>query len=192
MTELIYDTRSGGVTYITKNNNATYNCSGEGVLDLIKDIENPVGLEIGSDVGETASYLLKTRQDLFLYCVDPYTTYIDWNGNNLNDREDVLKKFTETMKPYKNRYKLLRMTSDVAVDRFIDGSLDFVFIDGLHEYEQTLRDCNNYWSKLKPGGIFSGHDYKTISGVNKSVDEFASKVNKNVLTTINDVWYYFK
>lgn len=190
MTDVIkYDTRSSSMTYVGAT---VYNCSGEGIIDLIKNVEKLVGIEIGSDVGETASYLLKTRQDLFLYCVDPYLTYIDWNGNNLNDREDVLKKFCDTMKPYKNRYKLLRMKSDDAVDQFLDNSVDFVFIDGLHEYEQTLKDCQNYWSKVKDGGLFCGHDYKTIPGVNRSVNEFAGSINKTVLTTVNDVWYYFK
>lgn len=184
-----YDTRNSSISYM---NAKQYNCSGEGIIELIKDIKNPVGIEIGSDVGETASYLLKTRQDLFLYCVDPYVTYIDWNNNNLNDREDVLKKFIDTMKPYENRYKLLRMKSDDAVDQFLNESVDFVFIDGLHEYEQTLKDCQNYWSKLKTGGLFSGHDYQTIPGVNRSVSEFAQSINKQVLTTTNDVWYYFK
>jgi hypothetical protein len=188
MTEFItYNTSSGVTSY--KN---SYQCSGQGIIDLIKDIKNPVGIEIGSDVGETASYLLETRKDLFLYCIDPYMSYIDWNGNNLNDREDVLRKFMNTMKPYKDRYKLLRMTSDEAVEQFVNSSVDFVFIDGLHEYNQTLRDCYNYWPKLKESGLFCGHDYKTIPAINKSVDEFAGKINKQVLTTVNDVWYYFK
>jgi predicted O-methyltransferase YrrM len=184
-----YDTRYSSTPYLSGR---TYNCSGEGILDLIKNVDNPVGIEIGSDVGETASHLLKTRQDLFLYCIDPYVTYVDWNNNHLNDREDVLQKFLNIMKPYESRYKLLRMNSDDAVDQFIDGSVDFVFVDGLHEYDQTFKDCQNYWPKLKTGGLFSGHDYQTIPGVNKSVNEFAHSINKQVLTTTNDMWYYFK
>jgi len=188
MTEFInYNTSSGAVSYTN-----AYHCSGQGILDLIKDVKHPTGIEIGSDVGETASYLLETRKDLYLYCIDPYMTYIDWNGNNLNDREDVLNKFMTTMKPYKDRYKLLRMKSDEAVIEFVNESVDFVFIDGLHEYVQTLRDCKNYWPIVKKGGVLCGHDYKTIPGVNQSVDDFAIQVNKQVLTTVNDVWYYFK
>ena len=182
-----YDTSSGEVSYVN-----SYNCSGEGIIDLIKNVKNPIGIEIGSDVGETASYLLETRKDLFLHCIDPYETYIDWNGNNLNDREAVLKTFVERMKPYEDRYDLLKMKSDRGAKQFFDDSVDFVFIDGLHEYEQTLRDCLNYWPIVKSGGLFCGHDYNTIPGVNKSVNEFANRVNKQILTTTNDVWYFYK
>ena len=126
------------------------------------------------------------------HCIDPYETYIDWNGNNLNDREAVLKTFVEKMKPYEDRYDLLKMKSDRGAKQFFDDSVDFVFIDGLHEYEQTLRDCLNYWPILKSGGLFCGHDYNTIPGVNKSVNEFANRVNKQILTTTNDVWYFYK
>lgn len=166
--------------------------SGMGILDLLIGVPNPTGIEIGCDVGENASYWLKRRQDMFLFCVDPYLTYTDWNGNYLNDRDVVYNKFIETMNPYVERYELLKMKSDDAVSKFEDNSLDFVFIDGLHEYEQTSRDCRNYWPKLKIGGVFAGHDYKTIQGVNDAVNEFAAEVNAKVLTTVNDVWYWIK
>lgn len=32
-------------------------------------------------------------------------------------------------------------------------TFDLIFLDGLHEYEQTYRDFNNALSRLKPGGI---------------------------------------
>ena len=69
---------------------------------------------------------------------------------------------------------------------------DFIFIDGLHTYEQLTKDCHNYYSKVKTGGIFSGHDYQTIPGVNKAVCEFAPTKTDNVLTTECDVWYWYK
>ena len=84
------------------------------------------------------------------------------------------------------------MTSDAAVNNFENESLDFVWIDGLHQYNQVLKDCRNYWPKLKKGGLFCGHDYKVIPGVNKAVDEFAAEINVTVLTTIKDVWYWYK
>lgn len=162
--------------------------------DLIKSMTNPIGIEIGSDVGESAFYLLNSRPDLFLYCVDPFISYIDWNGNVMNsvNREETLQTFLAKMKPFEGRYKLIRMTSDDAVNQFEDSSVDFVFIDGLHEYEQVLKDCKNYWPKLKSSGLFSGHDYQVISGVRRAVDEFAETKQKKISTAQNDVWYYYK
>ena len=74
----------------------------------------------------------------------------------------------------------------------IDSSLDFVFIDGLHTYEQVTKDMNNYYDKVKPGGIFSGHDYRAIECINKAVNDFASLKNKQILETNCDVWYWIR
>ena len=54
----------------------------------------------------------------------------------------------------------LRMTFREALPLFKDGSLDFCYVDGYaaggQENGQTLED---WWPKLRPGGIFGGHDY---------------------------------
>jgi hypothetical protein len=87
---------------------------------------------------------------------------------------------------------MIRDYSDNVVDEFEDESLDLLFIDGLHTYEQVLIDSHNYYSKVKTGSIFSGHDYTAIPGVNKAVIEFAASVGKEILTTECDVWYWYK
>lgn len=42
--------------------------------------------------------------------------------------------------------------------RLLDGGLDVVFIDGLHTYEQSYRDCLNALRYLHPGGVIFMHD----------------------------------
>jgi predicted O-methyltransferase YrrM len=190
MTEiLIYNTENALKRYIEPNQ---FHCSGQAILDLIPKEIPVVGLEIGTDVGETARYLLKMNPHMFLYCVDPYKTYIDWNGNNINDREKILEEFTQRTKEYENRYMLYRESSNDATIFFENESLDFVFIDGLHEFTQTYLDCVNFYPKLKKGGLFCGHDYNTIPAVKKAVDRFASEISMEVNTAINDVWYFYK
>lgn len=171
---------------------STQKSSGEALIELMGNLVNPVGLEIGTDVGETARYLLEHKTDLLLHCIDPYSNYTDWNGNNLNDRNDIFNKMKINLEPYKDRHIMYRTTSDFAVNSFESESFDFIFIDGLHEYDQVLRDCRNYYDKVKTGGLFSGHDFSVIAGVNKAVTEFAQQVGKEIKTTYNDVWYFYK
>jgi hypothetical protein len=45
---------------------------------------------------------------------------------------------------------------------------------------------------LKFGGIFAGHDFAAIEGVNRAAKEFASTVKKDILLTEKDVWYWIK
>ena len=167
-------------------------CSGYGLGAMVAKMQEPKVLEIGCDIGDTTQFLLDSNPNLILTGVDPYVNYVDWNGNNLNEREVVYEQFTNRISGYKNRFSLLREYSDDAVKHVLDDSFDVIFIDGLHEYDQLTKDCANYYSKLKEGGIFSGHDYNAIVGVRKAADEFAAKVGKTIQFTDCDVWYWIK
>jgi predicted O-methyltransferase YrrM len=46
-----------------------------------------------------------------------------------------------------------------AVDRFAPQSLDFVFIDGAHDYASVKADIAAWRTKVKPGGWMAGDDY---------------------------------
>ena len=57
------------------------------------------------------------------------------------------------------RARLMRMASIEAAAQIANGSLDFVFIDANHAYGPVLADMDAWWPKVRPGGIFSGHDF---------------------------------
>lgn len=169
-------------------------CDGVGLVELLKELdsENLVGVEIGLCRGGTTRYLLENLSNLHLIGIDPYQLYIDWNGNAFG-QEEHLYFMLKNVEQFTDRFTFIRKTSDDAVEDIIDGSLDFIFIDGLHTYDQVLIDCRNYFSKVKEGGIFSGHDYYVIPEVKKAVDEFANEMGVNeIKTTNNDVWYWKK
>jgi predicted O-methyltransferase YrrM len=71
----------------------------------------------------------------------------------------------------------LKMKSFDASRLFELDSLDFVYIDGNHQYEFIKSDLENYYPRVKKGGIISGHDYewKGTPDVKKAVDEFFKK-----------------
>lgn len=169
--------------------------SGLGLLRLLDKMYAPVALEIGSEHGITSYHMLEHIKDLTLHCVDPYTGYIDWEGSDKNDgdRQNALETWKNVTARFGDRVILHRKTSDDAVTDFEDNFFDLIFIDGLHTYEQVQKDCENYYSKVKSGGVFSGHDYNLISGVNRAVKEFAAKNNIDTIhETECDVWYWIK
>lgn len=169
-----------------------FKCSGYGLGEMVKNISSPRVLEIGCDVGDTSEFLLCSNENLILYGVDPYADYIDWNGRDLINRNDVYINYIKRMNAFGDRLQFNRKYSDEAVNDYDNEFFDVIFIDGLHTYEQLIKDCNNYYSKLKNGGIFAGHDFTVIDGVNKAAKEFAQQVNKQILTTECDVWYWIK
>jgi len=61
------------------------------------------------------------------------------------------------------------------LDYIKNGSMDFLFIDGMHDYKSVKRDYEMFFCKLKPGGILVFHDYTYLyDGVVKLVRELKS------------------
>ena len=70
-----------------------------------------------------------------------------------------------------------KMTSVEGAELFEDGSLDFVYIDGLHTYKGVIDDITAWKQKVKPGRWIGGHDYghKLTPGVQEAVDELLGR-----------------
>ena len=85
------------------------------------------------------------------------------------------------------------MKSDDAVSLFTDDYFDYIFVDGDHSYEATYKDCMNYYSKLRTGGLFMGHDYQ-LPDVQKAAYDFRGDlhITKEICFGNNNVWYWYK
>jgi len=58
----------------------------------------------------------------------------------------------------KHFYKHLS-TDPSFVAQVSDKSLDFLYLDGAHDYENVKRELLLLFSKVRPGGVLAGHDY---------------------------------
>jgi predicted O-methyltransferase YrrM len=52
-----------------------------------------------------------------------------------------------------------------------ERSVDFVFIDGAHDYESVRKDTENALKIIRPGGVIVWHDYGVWEGVTRCLDE---------------------
>ena len=71
--------------------------------------------------------------------------------------------------------RLVRMDFGVASDLFEDGSLDFVYVDGnaSSPVDEQIDRLETWYSKLRTGGLFAGHDYcKEWPNVMEAVEQF--------------------
>lgn len=145
----------------------------------------PRGAEIGVFAGTMSEQLLDIAPTLYLYMVDSWLSKDEW-PQAYRDTDDYHSKLSvQQQKNYwimareiallhKNRCEIMRMDSGEAASKIEDGSLDFVFIDADHSYEGCSRDIAVWQSKIKPGGLLSGHDYGNLChpyGVKRAVDE---------------------
>ena len=159
--------------------------------DYVSNLHSPTGIEIGCETGKTTKFLLDCYKNLKLYTIDPFVYNFNWSGVECNIMEGLLLKTKELLEPYGERVQLIRKTSDEAHSEFENESIDFVFIDGNHLFYQVKRDLDNYYSKVKPNGLFCGHDYD-MEDVKKAVDSFSLYVDKKVISDQPNVWYWHK
>ena len=130
------------------------------LAELFKELNFNHGVEIGVRDGEYSDILCKANPNLYLIGIDPYTAYNDYSDIRLkitfNNYYETAKKRLE---PFKDRYALVTKFSQEAVLSFPDQSLDFVYIDGNHEFYYVAADIHFWSKKIKKGGIIAGHDY---------------------------------
>jgi hypothetical protein len=58
-----------------------------------------------------------------------------------------------------------------AAKKFDDCSVDFIWVDAGHDYEDVMADLKAWWPKLKAQGIMGGDDFP-MEGVKSAVEEF--------------------
>lgn len=116
------------------------------------------GAEIGVREGEYSEILCKANPKLRLYGIDPYVAHM---GYREHIKDEPFDDYFETAKKRLagHNYEFIRKFSVNAVNDFTDGSLDFVYIDGNHDFKNCTHDIVEWSKKVKDGGIISGHDY---------------------------------
>ena len=151
---------------------------------LIKNYKNKklIGAEIGVEYGLNAKTMLRFLPIEKLYLIDPY----DDQENNSGDKQ--YKETRKYLSKYDSKIKFIKKTSEKATNEIPDN-LDFVYIDGSHNYEDVKRDIELYYIKVKTGGIIGGHDFWADKiGVCKAVLDFADKNNLKLNGRLTDWW----
>ena len=134
-------------------------------------IEDGIGVELGVASGGYSNHILNNSKLKTLYSIDAWADH-----HNSKEYVGCIKKLSK----HGNRSVVLRMFFDDAIKHFSDNFFDFIYIDAYaHLGQQDGKILNDWYPKLKSGGIFAGHDYchpweKTI----KAVDLFFNKINK--------------
>jgi hypothetical protein len=136
----------------------------EAILPLLQDYTGTF-VEVGTWNGDFATALLEKTYCQRLVCVDPYKFFEDWSyRDSINSRLEIeseqrfLAAQQRLQKIGGDRVRMLRKTSMEAVQDFPNESLDFIYIDGNHEYKYVMEDILAWFPKLRHGGMIAGDD----------------------------------
>lgn len=143
-------------------------------------------LEVGSWMGNGSTRAIVNyirNKGGILYCVDT------WKGNpnvlkhiNISKNYDVYNSFLYNVRKYggEELVKPMVMSSEDASKIIKDKSIDLIFIDADHSYEQVKKDISMWKSKVASGGILCGHDCE-IRASELDIDILISNKNSDTI-----------
>ena len=132
-------------------------------------------VEIGTWRGKSLAYMLdalkQREKQVAVWGVDHYEGSPEaLNLQQMARLHDIHAECQANLSRLEYPFRLIKSRSVPAAEQFADGSLDAVFIDGGHSYEDVSADLKAWAPKVKPGGILAGHDLQ-MSGVMQAVQE---------------------
>ena len=150
-------------------------------------------VEIGVWKGKSAAFMateiFNSKKQIRFDCIDTWEgseEHINPNAPTfepelLNDKDYLYNTFLNNISPVKDIITPIRKFSLDAVTLYKDNSLDFIFIDAAHDYDNVLADIKAWYPKCKKGtGIISGHDYSWGPEVKKAVHDFFDPLNLEI------------
>ena len=162
-----------------------------------------VGVEVGCLHGRSSATIAKTIDKGKLYCIDL------WDGRESYDPDYDDNMILLKHLPYKGLKNTLEIflenTKDITNIIPIQGyspecvsdwnkPIDFIFLDASHENPSDRNNIDFWLPKIKPGGMFLGHDYfedRIFPDVNTNVEymEDLLKQKVNILPKTS-IWYF--
>ena len=140
-----------------------------------------IGVWRGQSVCFAAVEIINANKNIKIDAIDT------WQGSpeqdlfeieKIDEEKTVYDCFIENIEPVKHIVTPIRLESVIASKLYQNESLDFVFIDASHTYENVKNDIMSWLPKVKKGCYIGGHDYgnpEEHNGVKKAVDEIFSK-----------------
>ena len=134
-----------------------------GLTKLWHELSYKVGAEIGVEQGYFSKEICRDNPGVRLFCIDPWQAYSRYKDHVSQEKLDgFYHDAVERLAPY--NCDLVRQASLTAVQAFQPETLDFVFIDGNHDFDYVVRDIIAWAPIVRKGGMLAGHDYKREGG----------------------------
>ena len=124
-------------------------------------------LEIGTGYARSTVFMANVNPELEIYTVDELTAPSLGLGN---EKEKCRQIINNNIKDYPNIHFIEADSRTVTWDK----QIDFIFIDGRHDYDFIKSDFERFSPFLKKDGIIAFHDYTVTRegfGVKKYLDE---------------------
>ena len=149
-----------------------------------------IGIELGVAKGVFSKYLVDNYIFDKYYCVDSWNSRI----HQVEEYVEAYNRLKESKLTDCKNIMMYRASFEEIISTFPDKYFDFIYIDGYaHTGQEGGKTIEDWYCKLKPGGIYAGHDYHTKYILTKeNVDRHCQKhnltLNLTVKNGVNEKW----
>jgi hypothetical protein len=155
------------------------------------------GVEVGVKRALFSEIILQNWLGRVLISVDPWLAappdeYVDVSNVTQAQHDRFHEEAVKRLEKFGERSAIWRMTSTEAAARIEPHTLDFVYLDARHDYPSVKEDLEHWFHKIRPGGVFAGHDYfdgrrpQGVFAVKSAVDVFFAAHGLPVEETYED------
>ena len=165
-------------------------------------------VEVGTWLGQSAAYLAVelinngNSHNVIFDCVDTWEgssehlnedglLEFDWNVPSekglpilkekcLMTTDELYNKFLSNIEPVRHIVNPIKMKSVDAAKLYEDSSLDLVFIDAGHSFDNVVADIEAWLPKVRPYGFIAGHDYEWDDEVKRAVHSIFPTISMEV------------
>ena len=133
------------------------------IVDILEKLKWKSAIEVGVQKGLFAKKMLDNWHSCTEYkLVDLWGKeegYEEPGAHSSLEHEMNLGKTHRRVKGYEDKVEFFVMRSTEAAKFMKDSHFDFVYLDARHDYCAVAEDIEDYWPKVRPGGILAGHDF---------------------------------
>jgi len=141
--------------------------------------------ELGVETGVYSKEIYGKNNPSKLYLIDSWIDLFTGKAGNTAEQQRQQNNFTSVCKMFedKTNVEIIRKDLSQAVDDFDNETFDWIYLDAAHDYDNVIKDLNNWGPKVKSGGYICGHDWLKKPkikrgvkfGVNEAVTEYVEK-----------------
>jgi len=144
--------------------------------DAVREAQNgAIFVELGCWKGQSSTFMgveiANSGKEIVFHCVDHWRGSVDDAHQSDPELDRIYDIFQGNMAQINGIELHTHRISTVAASHlFGNGSVDFVWIDASHEYDDVVADIRAWWPKVKVGGVIGGDDLP-MDGVKRAVDD---------------------
>ena len=133
---------------------------------ILQKLGFTVGAELGVQQGFFAETTLRQWPRAKTYLLVDVWAEQDKYSDSANVNKDKQNNYYEQTKRRMSPFiangvdvQICRNFTSICVKQYPAHYFDYIYVDARHDFKSVYMDLVDWWPKLKPNGIFAGHDY---------------------------------